>query len=46
MYHTNRLILYKKDYDPCAEILFDYTYIKSVAADIDESPTLLQTSEE
>ena len=31
MYHTNRLILYKKDYDPCAEILFDYTYMKSVA---------------
>ena len=46
MYHANRRILYKKDYDPCAEILFDYSYIKSVAADIDESPTLLQISEE
>ena len=46
MYHANRRILYKKDYDPCAEILFDYTYIKSIAADIDESPTLLQISEE
>ena len=46
MYHTNRRTLYKKDYDPCAEILFDYTYIKSVAVDIDESPTLLQTLEE
>ena len=46
MYHANRWILYKKDYDPCAEILFDYSYIKSVAADIDESPTLFQISEE
>ena len=46
MYHTNRWILYKKDYNPCAEILFDYTYIKSVAVDIDEPPTLLQTLEE
>ena len=33
-------------YDPCAEILFDYTYIKNLAADIDESPTLLQISEQ
>ena len=46
MYHANRWILYKKDYDPFAEILFDYSYIKSVAVDIDESPTLLQISEE
>ena len=46
MYHANRQILYKKEYDPCAEILFDYSYIKSVAADIDESPTLLQISEQ
>ena len=45
MYHANRRILYKKEYDPSAEILFDYSYIKSVAADIDESPTLFQISE-
>ena len=38
-------ILYKKEYDPSAEILFDYPYIKSVAADNDESPTLFQISE-
>ena len=43
VYHTNRLILYKKDNDPYAEILFDYIYIKSVTADIDEFPTLLQS---
>ena len=43
MYNLQLAILYKKDNDPCAEILFDYTYIKSVAADMDEFPTLLQT---
>ena len=46
MYHANRRILYKKGYDPCAAILFDYTYIKNLAADIDKSPTLLQISEQ
>ena len=45
MYHANRRILYKKEYDPSVEILFDYSYIKSVAADIAESPTLFQISE-
>ena len=46
MYHANRRILYKKEYDPSAEILFDYSYIESVAADIDESPTLFPISEQ
>ena len=36
----------KKEYDPSPKILFDYFHIKSVAADIDESPTLLQISEQ
>ena len=46
MYHANRRILYKKGYDSCAAILFNYTYIKSLAVDIDESPTLLKISKQ